>query len=87
MFCVSSSQYHWLVCDPNNRKVRLPCMRAISSQKLITNSRIYKSLQIPNRDTTRKLHSVYDDATPFRRCMLVGVLPRIGLFNHTYFDS
>ena len=26
-----------------------------------------------------------DDATPFRRCILVGVLSQIGLFTDTYF--
>ena len=31
------------------------CMRAISSQKLITNSRIDKSLQIPNRGNTAEI--------------------------------
>ena len=39
--------------------------------------RIEKSLQIPNRDTTPKWHSINDDATLFRRSMPVGVLPRI----------
>ena len=52
-------------------------MLAISSQKLIINDCIDKSLQIPNRDTTPKWHSINDDATLFRRSMPVGVLPRI----------
>ena len=52
-------------------------MRAIPSQKLITNVSIDKSLQIPNRDTTTKRHSINDDAELFRRCMLVDILPRI----------
>ena len=50
-------------------------------------SRIHKILQIPNRDTTPKLHSINDDATLFRRCMLVGVLSQIESFSDTYFFS
>ena len=34
-----------------------------------------------------KRHSISDDATLFRRCMLVGVLSRIWLFTDTYFVS
>ena len=37
--------------------------------------------------TTPKWHSINDDAMLFRRCMLVGVLPRIELFTDTYFVS
>ena len=43
-------------------------------------SRTDRSFQIPNSDTTPKWHSINDDASLFRRCMFVVVLPRIGLY-------